>query len=144
MRKTSSAPGFDPRTVHLRYHTYSILATTIKTVSVKTNIHISSLLNPEKLTGLLTTHEIPRVFWNPKVHNRICKSPPVVPILSKIDQVPALPHPTSQISILMLSSHLRLGFSSVLLTSGFPTKTLYVHLLSPIRATCLVNLILLA
>ena len=34
-------------------------------------------------------------------------------------------HPTSWISVLILSAHLRLGLPSGLLPSGFPTKTLY-------------------
>jgi hypothetical protein len=36
------------------------------------------------------------------------------------------PHPTSWRSILILSTHLRLGLHSVLFPSGFPTKSLYI------------------
>ena len=56
---------------------------------------------------------------------------------------PTLPHPTSWRSILILSSYLHLCFPSCLFPSGFPIKILYTPLLSPIRAKCPVQLILL-
>jgi hypothetical protein len=46
------------------------------------------------------------------------------------------PQPVSLKSILIPSSHLRLGLPSGLFTLGFPTKTLYTFLSSVMHATC--------
>ena len=43
------------------------------------------------------------------------------------------PHPTSWRCVLILSTHLRLGFPSGLLPSGFPAKTVYTPLLTHTR-----------
>ena len=48
-------------------------------------------------------------------------------------------HPTSWRSILILSYHLCLGFTSCLFPLGFPTKTLYAPPFSHLHATCPTN-----
>jgi len=97
---------------------------------------------PSEANRFLASQEIPRILWNLKVHYCIHKCPPPVPILSQLDPVHT-PYPTPWRSILILSSHLRLGLSSSLFPSGFPTKTFYTPHISPIRATCPARLILL-
>ena len=52
-------------------------------------------------------------------------------------------HGPINIRSFLIFSHLRIGFPSGLFSSDPATKSLYAPLLSPIRATCPVDLILL-
>lgn len=69
----------------------------------------------------------------PECHYCVKRSPALVPMLTQIKMFYGLP--TELKSILILSSHLRLGHPSSLFPSGFSTETMYAPLLYPIRAT---------
>jgi hypothetical protein len=75
---------------------------------------------------LSVSQEIPRILWKTKIHCRIHKCPPTVPILSQLEIVHT---PTSH----FLKTHLNiilpstLGSPKWLFPSCFPTQTLYCY-----------------
>ena len=88
---------------------------------------------PDKLTGPQLVNKFPEFYWTIEFITAFTRAPHLPPILSQMD--PVHTHPTFRRSLLILSSHLRLGFPSGLLLSDFPIKTFYAPLLSPIHAT---------
>ena len=77
---------------------------------------------------------VPLILWSPKFNYRIHQGPPPPEPVS-IHSNP--PHPTSWISISILSSHLRLRLPSSPFLSGLPTKTdVYV---SPLQHNCYIT-----
>ena len=96
----------------------------------------------EKLTGSAASQEIPRFFGTRRFITVLTSARHLSLFWANSIQSPQ-PPPTSWRSILILSSHLRLGLPNGLFPSGFPTRTLYTPLPYPIHATCPVHLILL-
>ena len=95
----------------------------------------------EKLTGLQLVKKFPAFHGTRRfitALTSVCKLS-----LSWASPIQSIyTHPTSRRSIIILSTHLQLGLPSGLFPTGFPTKTLYTPLSSPIRATCPAHLIL--
>jgi hypothetical protein len=87
-------------------------------------------LNPSwETTSSTATQKLPNFLWNSKVHYRVHKSRALVSILSQINPVHSTPSYLR--SILILSTHLRLGLPSGYFPSGFATNILYTFLFSP-------------
>ena len=96
----------------------------------------------EKLTGLQLVKKFP-AFHGTRRFNTALKSVRHLSLSYASPIQSIYSHPTSWRAILILSIHLRLGLPSGLLPSGFPSKTLYTPLSSPVRAICPAHLILL-
>jgi hypothetical protein len=90
--------------------------------------HFSTLIpkRSNEVTRLLNF----RHLWNPRVHYRVHKNPPLVPILSQINPVRAIRSYSSKIHFNIIN-HLSLDLSSGLFYCGFPTKIPHVFPFAP-------------
>ena len=87
----------------------------------------SMVQSPWAANWFAASQEIPRISRNQKLHTALTTARHL--FLSWASPIQSTyPHLTSWRSILILSTHLRLGLPNGLFTSGFPTKTLCTSL----------------
>jgi hypothetical protein len=81
-------------------------------------------------------------LWNPKVHNRVHKSPPLDPVPSHLNSVRPIDPSLPQVKINVILPPTP-GSSQWFLPFGPPDQNLVTPVPSPMRATCPAHLILL-
>ena len=110
------------------YHVHTYLFTYLLACSTEQN-------SSRETYQFSASQKILRILLKPKVHYRIHKCPPSVPVLSQINPIHA---PKSH--FLRTHFHISLppmpGSSKLSLSLRLPNKILHTPLLSPIRATC--------
>jgi hypothetical protein len=72
--------------------------------------HSATELSPREVVNCAATRELPSILWNPKVHYRVHKRPPLAPILSQIDLVHTTPSYLSMIHFNIV--HLPMSWAS--------------------------------
>ena len=125
---------------YLQQNLWTKTQTTPQLFTVTTYIVPCSRLLLGKFSSSANQQNSP-CFMETEVSLRVHNISTSLPMPSQINPVHSLQ--TDWISILLLSSHLHLGYSCGLFPSGFPTKTLYAPLLATIHATRPAHLILL-
>ena len=140
-----NATEFHPTPCHFLPHKYkySSQRSVTHTHTLRSSIYHPYVLTPwcrailEKLTGLQLVKKFP-TFHGTRRFITALTSVHHLPLSWASPIQSTYPHPSSWRSVLILSIHLRLGpgLPSGLFPSGFPTKTLYTPLSSPICAPC--------
>jgi hypothetical protein len=54
-------------------------------------------LSPSEAANCAATQELPSILYNPKVHYRVQRSPPLVPILSQMNPINTTPSYLSKV-----------------------------------------------
>jgi hypothetical protein len=95
---------------------------------------------PEKLPIVQPFRKFPAILRNPEGSSPCSQEPSTGPYPEPVRSGPYHPILSLLRSILILSTHLRIGLLSGLFPSGFPTNILYELFFSSTRATCLAHL----